>query len=63
MAKKLGASRIDIIGQNGNEGLHYSKGTRLKGMSEGDYDKLKATGMLYEIFWEATGNWYDDCCR
>lgn len=34
---------------------------RLIGMSEEDYQKLKNTGMLWEFYPDATGNYKQDC--
>jgi hypothetical protein len=67
--------RMDIIGQNGNEGLHYNSHYVTNeeanenaitssmlfedGYREG-YDNLLASGMFFEMYPEWTGEWDKD---
>lgn len=51
--------RMDIIGQNGNEGTHYDEGwMELEYYDE--YQKTLATGMFFEWFPNLTGEWKED---
>ena len=52
-------SRMDIIGQNGNEGTHYFEDFMDKEYKD-EYQKALTTGMFFEWFPELTGVWEQD---
>ena len=52
-------SRMDVIGQNGNEGTHYEDSwMELEYYDE--YQKCLTTGMFFEWYPELTGEWKED---
>jgi hypothetical protein len=52
-------SRMDVIGQNGNEGTHYEESwMELEYYDE--YQKALTTGMFFEWFPNLTGEWSKD---
>jgi hypothetical protein len=51
-------SRMDVIGQNGNEGTHYDSDWMEEHKDE--YKKALTTGMFFEWFPELTGVWEQD---
>lgn len=58
--KKL-FSRMDVIGQNGNEGTHYDNSETWMELEYYDeYQKCLTSGMFFEWFPELTGEWSKD---
>ena len=51
-------SRMDVIGQNGNEGTHYEEAWMDKYKDE--YQRALTTGMFFEWFPNLTGKWEED---
>jgi hypothetical protein len=52
-------SRMDVIGQNGNEGTHYEE-TWMELEYYDEYQKALTTGMFFEWFPNLTGEWSKD---
>jgi hypothetical protein len=52
-------SRMDVIGQNGNEGTHYEE-TWMELEYYDEYQKALTTGMFFEWFPNLTGKWQED---
>jgi hypothetical protein len=52
-------SRMDVIGQNGNEGTHYEE-TWMELEYYDEYQKALTTGMFFEWYPELTGEWKED---
>jgi hypothetical protein len=53
-------SRMDVIGQNGNEGTHYEQEGWMELEYYDEYQKCLTTGMFFEWYPELTGEWKED---
>ena len=53
-------SRMDIVGQNGNEGTHYEQEGWMELEYYDEYQKCLTTGMFFEWYPELTGEWSKD---
>lgn len=52
-------SRMDVIGQNGNEGTHYEQDWMDKEYKE-EYEKTLKSGMFFEWYPRLSGEWSED---
>lgn len=53
-------SRMDVIGQNGNEGTHYNEENWMDEQYRDEYHRTVASGMFFEWYPNLTGQWQKD---
>lgn len=53
-------SRMDVIGQNGNEGTHYEEEDWMDKEYKSGYEKTLKSGMFWEWYPRLTGVWEQD---